>query len=420
MTHTMIDCQGLVGAWTLGGVQAGLELVHRVSLGAFGDEIVESNRHLLGHNWTQDTGVDSSQWEPKQAAVMIGTPPCSGFSLLNRSKKENARGPRSAINHCMWELVKYAGKCTGEDGERGPEIVSFESVQGAGKLGRDLMRMLRDELDSLTGQSYSLTHVFCSGATVGAAQMRHRYYFVLHRIPFGVRTPERRRVATYIDAIGDLVGLEQTWDAQNVIADDERDWWLREQGIVPNLGTGSTRTVDAHISLDKGRDIEVLLRDLVPYWPAGKDLAFAMRAHRDATGDFPEVARKWWNYEMDEMRGFHHPTRIHPDKSGYVLTGGCVEAFIHWSEPRMLSVRECARLMGFPDDWSFDVCSTVKKAGMYIGKCCPVNTGKWIAEEFVNALDGHAAPSSELVGDREYEHNSTLLYKPWLREQRGW
>lgn len=419
LTH--IDCQGLAGAWTLGTAQAGFDLVHRVSLGAFGDEVIESNRSLVPGNWEQDTGSGIGEWEPAQAAYLTGTPPCSGFSLLNNSKKGNKRGPESSINDCMKELIAYAGQCKGQDDKNGPEIVAFESVQGAFKQGRVLMQYLRSDLEKRTKQKYDLTHVLCAGATIGAAQMRHRYYFVAHRIPFGVDMPEKRRVVTYQDAIGDLIGLKDTWDPQQVKKFSDT-WWLDEQKITSSKGDLHPYTVDAHIGADNPR-IQILLNFLEPYWPAGKSMETAMvnyyNDHKRRKQKSPPGADKWWLVEGKTLKGFAHPTRVNPDKPGYVCTGGCVFDFVHWSEPRMLSVRECSRLMGYPDAWSWNAAKSVSQAGAWIGKCCPVTTGRWISTWVANAIQGNPGAQPAKIGNREYLHTSTLLYKNWLKEQQS-
>jgi site-specific DNA-cytosine methylase len=419
LTH--IDCQGLAGAWTLGTAQAGFELVHRASLGKFGDDVLESNRALVPGPWEQDPGAGFTEWEPQQAAYLTGTPPCSGFSLLNNSKKGNKRGPESSINDCMKELIAYAGACRGRDGKKGPEVVAFESVQGAFKQGRSLMQWLRADLETRTGQKYTLTHVLTSGSTIGAAQMRHRYYFVTHRVPFGIDKPEQRRVVTYRDALGDLLGLKDQWEPQNVKAKTEQMWWLDEQKIVEaelNLKGGWKYQVDAHIGADNPR-VRIMIDQLEPYWPSGKSVETALRNYRTANGDFPEGTSKWWDHDQDIMKGFAHPTRINPDRPGYVCTGGCVFDFVHWKEPRFLSVRECARLMGYPDNWTWSAARTVSQAGAYVGKCCPVTTGKWISTEVKHALEGNPGSDVREIGDREYLHDSTLLYKPWLKEQQA-
>lgn len=413
LTH--IDCQGLAGAWTLGTAQAGFDLVHRASLGKFGDTVIESNRALVPGPWEQDQGAGLGEWEPAQASYLTGTPPCSGFSLLNNSKKGNKRGPESSINDCMKELIGYAGSyVTGSDDRKGPEIVSFESVQGAFKQGRSLMQWLRNDLEKRSGQKYDLTHVLTSGSTVGAAQMRHRYYFVAHRVPFGVDMPEKRRVVTYRDAIGDLLKLKDKWEPQKTKVSNHDTWWLEEQNIIPH---NNVRYVDAHIGADNPR-VRILLDELEPYWPSGKAMETAMLNYRHALGKFPEGSEKWWDNENDVMKGFAHPTRINPDKPGYVCTGGCVFDFVHWKERRMLSVRECSRLMGFPDSWSWSSMSSVAQAGTHIGKNCPVTTGRWLSERVRNALQESPETQGVSIGDREFLHDSTLLYKPWLKAQQ--
>lgn len=417
LTH--IDCQGLAGAWTLGSAQAGFELQHRASLGAFGDSVIASNRHLVPGPWEQDPGASVEEWEPATAAYLTGTPPCSGFSLLNNSKKGNKRGADSGINDCMKELIAYAGRCRGLDGKFGPEVVAFESVQGAFSQGRSLMQFLRDDLERRTGNKYDLSHVLLAGATIGAAQMRHRYYFVAHRIPFGVDEPERRQVVTYKDAIGDLIGLEDTWDLQRVKrkGSHEGNWWLHEQGIIAPDDKDHYFVRD-HMGADNPR-IRILLNYLEPYWPAGKGMEFALRAYRDANGEFPEGTERWWNHDEDILKGFAHPTRIHPDKCGYVCTGGCAFDFMHWKERRMLSVRETARMMGYPDSWSWDAAQSVTQASAWVGKCCPVQSGRWISSWVARAIQGNPGAPLEKIGEREYYHNNTSLYRKWLKEQQN-
>lgn len=426
-----IDCQGLGGAWTLGTVQTGgFELIHRASLkGGFGDKAVEHNRHLLPGPWEQDEGEDEYSWEPRTAAYLNGTPPCSGFSLLNvtaaaarKQGKEGpatARGVDSAINDCMKSLVRYAGRCGGTDGLPGPQIVSFESVQGAGKEGRPLMQALRAMLTNATGQQYNLHHVFMSGSSVGAAQMRHRYYVVFARVPFGVDAPPARQVVTYEDAIGDLLGLENTWALQDVAGIQASDW-LREQNITDNSASLSrdTYAIGDHVWVEAaGSNMRrIYLEDLEPLWRPGTDSNEPLRLYLEKYGKLPEGAEKWWDWENNRRRGFNGGCRIRPDKPGYVLTGGCIGAFIHYSEPRFLSVRECARLMGYPDSWRFDFAHGPQQAGMLIGKCCPVQSGRWISQAVLEALHGEPGDQGEQIGPNEYKTDCTLDYKRWPQE----
>jgi site-specific DNA-cytosine methylase len=402
-----VDCQGLAGAWTLGTVQTGrFKLIHRVSLpGGFGDDCIGANRHLVGDGWEQEVG-NEPEWTHKICAYLNGTPPCSGFSLMNISKGRNARGPDAAINDCMKELARYAGRCWGTDGERGPQVVAFESVQQAFTNGRDLMVRLRDIISERTGNDYAITHVKMSGSSVGAAQMRHRYYPVFHRIPFGVDSPEPRKVVTYEDAIGDLVDGQLTWDAQEYPATTPSEWALTKR----NDALYGDGYFDAHATVETGR-MALTLEQLVGQWYPGENIHQVLQR----AGKLP-FFEKYWDEEKQTVRGWSWPRRVRPDKPGYVLTGGGVFGFVHYSEDRLFTVREMSRLMGYPDAWKWDTAGTVQKASMWLGKCCPVDSGKWISEWVARALDGSPGTIGNQIGDREYLFDCTNDYKRWPKE----
>jgi site-specific DNA-cytosine methylase len=418
VTIPFLDCQGLAGAWTLGTVLTDrFSLEGRTSLpGGFGDEAMAENRHFTGNKWEQQTG-DPLEWEELEGiAYVCGTPPCSGFSLMNASKGDNARGPDSPINSCMRDLIGYAGRVRGTDGELGPEIVSFESVQGAFNQGRSLMQELLLVLRWLTQNDYQLTHVKMSGSSIGAAQMRHRYYPVFHRVPFGCARPGPRKVVTYGDAIGDLVGLECKPEEQPY-ADLAPSDWVLEQYLLRNDGK-----VDWHVpwGTDPDNRAVKLFREVEPHWEPGTGMTEAIRNWPE---DQPPPRTLLENYRYDESnwrdpRGWHWPRRIHPDKPGYVLTGAGGSGYVHWSEPRYLTIREASRLMGYPDDWRWPHGTNIDIVNSWIGKCCPVQSGRWLSEQVADSLEypelEHVNPDDhERIGPDEMLFDCTLDYRRW-------
>lgn len=405
-----VDCQGLAGAWTLGTVQAGFELTHRASMeGGFGDETIDANRRLVGDGWAQDPGGSVAEWEPRRGVGLVcGTPPCSGFSMMNTRAE---RGPDNPINHCMGELVEYGALCSGLDGARGAEVVAFESVQGAYKKGRALMQALRDRADRAAGgERYDLHHVVMSGASVGAAQYRPRYYMVLSRVPFGIDPPRAEdtpdgRAVTYWDALADLQGLEsETW------AEQPRAY-SPASGFARRLAREDGQ-VDAHFRRggELGRIIEeVCNRGMQPRWYLSQAfdwLDYHPEAYARSRG-VRKVAREGSTY-----RGFSWPRRVPHDGIAWVVTGGSTREFIHWAEPRLLTVRELSRLMGYPDDWRWPSTS-VGRVGSEIGKCCPCDSGRWVSTWVRRALESTPGQTGEKIGDREYLYNFTRDFKEW-------
>lgn len=415
--YPFIDCQGLAGAWTLGTVQTGrFELVHRASLpGGFGDTSIDANRRLIGDGWHQEVG-EQPQWTPvtSGAAYVCGTPPCSGFSLMNVSKKGNARGPNSGINSCMRDLARYGARVRGLDGNQGAEVISFESVQQAYTTGRGLMQELRQIVEEESGQRYDLTHVLMSGASIGASQARHRYYWVVHRVPFGVDHPEPHKVATYADAIDDLRDLELTWEDQPITR-PPTEWSKRLRR--PDW------KVDAHVAhVEEKIRLVRLINELLgtTEWPPGKGM-------KELIQELPEPPKalldRWPGYDETswrQLRGWGWPKRIRPDRPGYVIAGSGAMNFVHYAEPRLLTIRELTRLMGYPDDWRWPADVSVGVASKLIGKCCPVDSGRWISGWVARSLDGEPGTGQEKIGEREYLHNSSLDYRRWPREISGW
>ena len=134
------DSQCFAGGLTLGLTQAGLTLAGKVeNLGGFGLAMCEANRGLLGGDWESQVSLPG-EWEVPAggADVVAGNPPCSGFSVMT---PQSARGIDSAINECMRDLFRYAGRVR-------PAAVIMESVGAAYSIGLPLMRELADMLQS--------------------------------------------------------------------------------------------------------------------------------------------------------------------------------------------------------------------------------------------------------------------------------
>ena len=356
MSFKAIDCQSFAGGFALGVVQAGFELIgKREQPGGFGVPAMEGNRHLLGYDW-QTEACEPDQWTPMKADLVFGNPPCSGFSNMSITFGTEWR---DNVNQCMFDLVRYAAKCD-------PEIVIFESVQNAYRNGRDLMRILRGELEQLTGRKYDLFHVLHNVKHLGGAQDRPRYFFVASRIRFGVNLMNLDRQISVMDRIGDLAQIE--------------------------LGS-----IEGHEILDSPRPI--MLGNLARFgtWNEGET---AGEAHERN----PEIEI----YSTDKaVRGGFTGRRLKADTPSRVIDGGSLERLIHPTEPRAFTFREIARLMGFPDDWKTDQYRMPKSRSKWFGKGICVEAGHWIASAAYRAIEGNPdAFRGANIGEREYLINT--------------
>ncbi len=352
---TAVDCQSFAGGLALGIVRGGFTLLaKREQEGAFGTDAMEGNRHLLGTGWTSEDGP-ADTWTPVDADLVFGNPPCSGFSQMTNGDKFG-QAWRDKQNECMVDLVEYASKCR-------PRMVIMESVQAAYHVGRPLMQRLRALLEERTGQDdWTLYHVLHNVADLGGTQDRPRYFMVLSRVPFGV-TPARRAVKTLRDAIGDLEHAPlNSVPGHDVVKLGARGDMLRDLALTGDWAEGER----ANVAHSRHPDLPMYKNDL-------------------------------------RAKGSYTAVRLRYDKPCPVIVGDSYHRFFHPTQPRLLTLRELARLTGFPDQWSLDPYLKPAVRGRWLGKGVTVWAGTWIGAMAASALGGQPRPyRGELIGDREY------------------
>lgn len=100
--------------------------------------------------------------------------------------------------------------------------------------------------------------------------------------------------------------------------------------------------------------------------------------------------------------------RLLADEPCKAITGGALAEFLHPSEHRNLTLRECARVQTFPDEFVFR--GTVSEQSMLIGNAVPVLLAKVIGEALVKDL-----PSAAARADR----GKLLSFMPTLSNGRS-
>jgi DNA (cytosine-5)-methyltransferase 1 len=75
---------------------------------------------------------------------------------------------------------------------------------------------------------------------------------------------------------------------------------------------------------------------------------------------------------------------LHPDEPSKAITGGARSEFLHPIEDRNLTIRECARLQTFPDDFTF--CGSTSEQIQLIGNAVPPLLANQIAKSLARDL----------------------------------
>jgi site-specific DNA-cytosine methylase len=402
---TVCDVNGLNGGLFYGFIHAGFEPTSRAGYLALGRSLINANRHLFPGDWVDDITPalagegDWRDWPLHRASrVVVAVPPCSGFSGMTGLGGAMGAG-RPSVDHksnaCMWKTARYASR-------HRPDVYLFESVTGAYKIGRPLMQQLRAEMETLTGEPYTLTHWLHDGLAFGAPTSRQRALFVMCRgdVPFAAPPLEVvDRITTLGEAIGDLEGLElKTGEQPLVRVPGVSGEWAKERRRDDGLVDG--HWVERSIWLTRTLNTLEMAEAMGDPWPQGEAITTMMRRVWEELGRDGMVQLMCGEKSADTVirREFNFGAfaggREAYDGACALITGGGAISHVHPVETRTMTYRELARVQGWPDSLSIDF-----------------DTARYGVDD-VKACWGKAV--TPLVG----RHTGDAVYE-WLRDRDG-
>ena len=259
--------------------------------------------------------VDGKSTIPK-ADVIIGGPPCQGFSLLNKKRVGDAR---RELWHPYMDLVEKSGA----------EVFVIENVAGligSPELNRVLSRAAKIGFEAV----YS--HLLA--ADYGAPQARKR------AIVFGWKRSD----------VSPSFPPMRTHSAPNEAGTNLPPWRTVRDAIgnLPDPVGSQIRNAVAPLDLHFGRNPTELSRRRYAVVPEGGNRFDLQKNAPDLTpacwirktsGGTDLFGRLWWDRPSVTIR----TEFFKPEKGRY----------LHPSADRPITHREAARLMGFPDDFEF-------------------------------------------------------------------
>lgn len=293
----------------------------------------------------------------KEIDVVFGGAPCQGFSLIGKRAMDD---PRNQLVHHFVRLVK----------ELRPKYFVFENVKGltVGTHRQFLQEIV--EAFQECGYELQLPYKVLNAADFGVPQSRHRLFLMGTRKGLRLPTyPEPTGRATVKQAIGDLPEAEAFPELMN------RDWVkakfgrpspyaavLRGKAADPKdfsyprafdatLLTSSTLTV--HTELSKKRFAETLNGENEP-------VSRFLKLNPDGVCNTLRAGT------ASDRGAFTSPRPIHP------------------SSPRVITVREAARLHSYPDWFRFH--ATKWHGFRQIGNSVPPYLARAVASQLIEAL----------------------------------
>jgi DNA (cytosine-5)-methyltransferase 1 len=280
-----------------------------------------------------------SSLEKLQGAVdvLVGGPPCQGFSSAGRRRHDD---PRNKLFSSYLRLVKALK----------PRAVLIENVRGFTAdfdTGANYANKLRDALSV----EYDVHDALLDLSEFGVPQRRTRYFILATKRELGVKEPFvalKARLPAFLRS----VGLQAPVSSMSAISDLEK----ARNGTQDSADTAGFLETRYSAPLTK---YQKLMNGGVK---DPKDLRLARHA-AEISGRFEEIialshAEGRLNTSINDgiRTRFGLKKRalrvLDPDRPSPTITS-MPDDLLHYAEPRTLTVRENARLQSFPDWFSF-------------------------------------------------------------------
>lgn len=313
--------------------------------------------------------VRKEGYEREDVDIVVGGPPCKGFSLANMQ----TRSPDNPMNNLFMHFLKIVREIS-------PPVVVMENVPGLLSMGKNEGEIKDIIVEELREMGYTIQYRILKAERFGVPQARRRVFFIgvlEGKPPFPSPThTEAGRQATLTALTDELSPVVTVGGA---ILD------------LPELPTG-------------GGGSEVMEYDTSPH----SDYASEMRANVDETlynhettinrentvKRFEHVPQggNWENIPPELMENYTDRSRTHghiyyrleEDEPALTIANFRKSMMLHPTQDRLLSVREAARLQSFPDVYRF-VSSRISDKQQMVGDAVPVK----LAEAIGGAVYDH-------------------------------
>lgn len=397
------------GGMDLGFIKAGFEVIWANDM--YDEAIMTYSKNIGDHIIKGDITQIKSEDIPDGADVVIGGFPCQGFSIANT--RRHTEDERNFLYKEMLRVIR----------DKKPKFFVAENVKGILSLaGGRVFEMIKQDFQEL---GYTVEARVLNAAEYGVPQCRERVIIMGNRLgienPFPVKTH-------YVPS-----NTNSKAQLQLVQMKDESENKLPAKTVVDTIGYLSdvrlshepiqleNEIVYNHIAStnvsDKfwARKYPVNQEDICDYLKEWRDKSGWTTKKVDDHFGYKYTAGHWFRkdnksgsipspedwWELKKILGFddkydkqvttlvekeikfEQSLRItNWDRPSDTITATGPE--IHVNKKRRLSVRECAKIQSFPDDYIFY--GSLNKMYLQIGNAVPVELARVIATQIIKYL----------------------------------
>ncbi len=263
----------------------------------------------------------------KTVDVIIGGPPCQGFSLANKRRDNNNTDPRNKLFYQYLKVLNWFK----------PRAFVFENVKGLLSMQNGIV--IKEILTSFSEAGYNVDYQVLTASNYGVPQNRERVVIIGIRQDLNIYptfpSPMNTPLVTVDDAISDLPQIEagQGQDGVPYLSDPCNDF-QRKMRADSNL-------VYNHIAMRHTPRLIARFQAIKP----GQSLLDVWDTHGAVKRGKPQ--------EKSTIKFSQNNQRVYGNKPSPTIAASFQSNFIHPHLNRNFTAREGARLQSFPDNFIF-------------------------------------------------------------------
>lgn len=263
--------------------------------------------------------------------VIIGGPPCQGFSLANKRRKNISEDPR---NKLFYEFVKTINWYN-------PKSFVMENVKGLLSMQNgEVIKQIQEEFENSGKFGYEVRIKVLKASDFGVPQSRERVIVIgirkdLNLIP---EFPQKKysKEVTVEEAISDLPKINAGEGSEN------QKYPIKPQNEYQVFMRRNASKVSNHIAMRHTTRLVERFKAIKP----GKNLLDVWETHGSVQRGNPN--------EKSKVKFSQNNLRLIANKPAPTIAASFQSNFIHPHLNRNFTAREGARLQSFPDDFIFE------------------------------------------------------------------
>ncbi|HHQ6628199.1 TPA: DNA cytosine methyltransferase [Serratia fonticola] len=334
----VLDTFAGAGGFSLGFHMAGAEIIGAIEIDSWATETFAYNHPeslVIKKDISLLADADIlSVFENNKPDIILGGPPCQGFSIANK-KGGDQKDPRNSLFKEFLRLGRLLS----------PTVMIMENVPNISKAktaeGKLVVDVIKDELSTL---GYHVYHNVLEATDYGVPQIRKRLFIIATKIELDTPFPKPTHNK---DGNNGLLKTPTLWDAISDLpkinareGSEEMEYKTQGETDYQRMLRGKADKVFNHKAMNHSQRLVE---------------RFSTMTWGQSTSDVPEHLKPYKrnSKEISEKVYDQNNRRMHPDKPCHTIAASFYANFVHPYINRNFTAREGARIQSFPDWYVF-------------------------------------------------------------------